>query len=166
MNLPRFTEIQQKFVVYRLMCLHPHRLIAREFRDLYPDFVPDGMDNQAYEDAFIKRCKDYVSNKDRKWYRIIQRGRENYRDMLLRGLERGLVDIIIIVQQSGRFFDVKEAKTLVGIMWQMQKVIYEEEAEDNVTYADDKADDVLLDDNFNNAFISAIYNMLVDDDDI
>ena len=169
MNLPKFTEIQQKFVVYNLIRLHPHRLIAREFREQYPDFVPDGMDNQAYEDAFIKRCKDYVSNKNRKWYQIIQRGRENYRNMVLRLVERKLVDIIIFVQQNGHFLDAKEAKTLADITREMQKLtdkmIYGEEAEDNVTYADDKADDVLLDDNFNNAFISAIYNMLVDDDD-
>ena len=75
MSLPRFTKDQQKFVVANLIVMTPHSEIARKFQRLFPYFVPQDMDQAAYEEAFIKRAKDYVSNKRRKWHRQILNGR-------------------------------------------------------------------------------------------
>ena len=77
-ELPRFTREQQRFVVANLIAITPHRKIARNVQILFPEFVPEGMDQSTYEEAFIKRAKDYVSNKRRNWYYFIavHRGRE------------------------------------------------------------------------------------------
>ena len=60
------------------MVMTPYREIAWKFQQLFPYFVPEDMDQAAYEEAFIKRAKDYVSNKRRNWYYFIavHRGRE------------------------------------------------------------------------------------------
>ena len=47
MSLPRFTKDQQKFVVVNLM---------RKFQRLFPYFVPQDLDQAAYEEAFIKQA--------------------------------------------------------------------------------------------------------------
>ena len=77
-GLPRFTKEQQRFVVANLIAMTPYRKIARNVQILFPEFVPEGMDQSTYEEAFIKRAKDYVSNKRRNWYYFIavHRGRE------------------------------------------------------------------------------------------
>ena len=62
-KLPRFTKEQQRFVVANLIAMTPHRKIARNVQKLFPEFVPEGMDQSTYEEAFIKRAKDYVSNR-------------------------------------------------------------------------------------------------------
>ena len=56
MSLPRFTKDQQKFVVANLIVMTPHREIARKFQRLFPYFVPQDLDQAAYEEAFIKRA--------------------------------------------------------------------------------------------------------------
>ena len=56
MSLPRFTKDQQKFVVANLIMMTPHREIARKFQRLFPYFVPQDLDQAAYEEAFIKRA--------------------------------------------------------------------------------------------------------------
>lgn len=75
MSLPRFTEGQQQFVVDNLIAMTPHREIAQAFRNLYPEFAPE-VEDSVYTEAFIKRAADYVSNKDRKWAKLIVEGRE------------------------------------------------------------------------------------------
>ena len=88
-ELPRFTKEQQRFVVANLIAMTPHRKIARNVQKLFPEFVPEGMDQSTYEEAFIKRAKDYVSNKRRNWYYFIavHRGRER-RELASMGLIR------------------------------------------------------------------------------
>ena len=75
MGLPKFSRHQQLRFVGYLRRRKPYREIARIFQNRYPEFVPEGMDQQAYEEAFIKRAKDYVSNRRRKWATIIRIGR-------------------------------------------------------------------------------------------
>ena len=52
MSLPRFTKDQQKFVVANLIMMTPHHEIARKFQRLFPYFVPQDLDDEA----FIKRA--------------------------------------------------------------------------------------------------------------
>ena len=88
-KLPRFTKEQQRFVVANLIAMTPHRKIAKNVQVLFPEFVSEGMDQSTYEEAFIKRAKDYVSNKRRNWYYVIvvHRGRER-RELASMGLIR------------------------------------------------------------------------------
>ena len=65
MGLPKFSRHQQLRFVGYLRRRKPYREIARIFQNRYPEFVPEGMDQSTYEEAFIKRAKDYVSNKRR-----------------------------------------------------------------------------------------------------
>ena len=71
----------------------PHRKIARDVQILFPEFVPEGMDQSTYEDALIKRAKDYVSNKRRNWYYFIAGQRERER--------RELASIGLIKRRGG-----------------------------------------------------------------
>ena len=80
MSLPKFTE-QQQFVIANLIAMASHRKIAKAFQTLYPEFAPE-VGDKDYEKAFIKRAKDYVSNKDRKWHQIIRDGRNERKDSL------------------------------------------------------------------------------------
>ena len=92
-KLPRFTKEQQRFVVANLRAMTPHRKIARDVQILFPEFVPEGMDQSTYEDALIKRAKDYVSNKRRNWYYFIAGQRERER--------RELASIGLIKRRGG-----------------------------------------------------------------
>ena len=83
MNLPKFTELQQQVVIRKLIEMDSHRTIAKWLQNTSPEFKPEDMDQQQYELAVIKRCKDYVSNKDRKWYQIIKDGREQFKKELV-----------------------------------------------------------------------------------
>ena len=78
MGLPKFSRHQQLRFVGYLRRRKPYRKISQLFQKRYPEFVPAGMDQSTYEEAFIKRAKDYVSNKRRNWYYFIavHRGRE------------------------------------------------------------------------------------------
>ena len=42
----------------------PHSEIARKFQQLFPYFVPQDMDQAAYEEAFIKRAKEDGCGRD------------------------------------------------------------------------------------------------------
>ena len=75
MGLPKFSRHQQLRFVGYLRRRKPYRKISQLFQKRYPEFVPEGMDQQPYEEAFIKRAKDYVSNRRRKWATIIRIGR-------------------------------------------------------------------------------------------
>ena len=75
MGLPKFSRHQQLRFVGYLRRRKPYRKISQLFQKRYPEFVPAGMDQEAYEEAFIKRAKDYVSNRRRKWATIIRIGR-------------------------------------------------------------------------------------------
>ena len=56
MNLPKFTELQQKIVIRKLIEMDSPRVIAKYLQNTFPEFVPDGMDQKEYEQAVISRC--------------------------------------------------------------------------------------------------------------
>ena len=80
MELQKFTKRQQSVVMINLMELTPHRDIARHLQKLYEGIKPSAMTQEEYEEIVIKRCKDYASNKDRKPYHEIKKGRDLRRD--------------------------------------------------------------------------------------
>ena len=93
MGLPKFSRYQQLRFVGYLRRRKPYRKIARIFQNRYPEFVPAGMNQQAYEEAFIKRAKDYMSNRRRKWAIIIRIGRR-------REYKRGIRELRERIRQS------------------------------------------------------------------
>ena len=93
MELQKFTKLQQQVVIINLCEMIPHRAIARHLQELYEGIKPDGMTQEEYEEIVIKRCKDYVSNKERKPYHEIKKGRDIRRDKCIAYVTYQLVEL-------------------------------------------------------------------------
>ena len=137
MSLPPFTKVQQDIVINCLIACVPHREIARLLQELENEdgsfdeeesiILPEGMSQGEYEEIVIKRCKDYVSNKSRKWYQVIKAGREQRRKWLLQGVLIGLYDTLDLIKSELQFdamMDLKEVTTLHDKTWEMRKHLY------------------------------------------
>ena len=129
MNLPKFTESQQKIVIRKLIEMDSHRVIAQYLQHTFPEFKPKDMDQEEYEQAVIKRCKDYVSNKGRKWFAIIQDGRQKFKEEMIGWAIKELMKISFVAdsyqhQDAINAIDMKDALDLADSVWQMMDRIY------------------------------------------
>ena len=95
MRLENFTKVQQMVVTLNLMDMVPHREIARHLQKLYEGIKPSAMTQEEYEEIVIKRCKDYVSNKKRKPYHEIKKGRDIRRDKCVEYVRYQLVQLYV-----------------------------------------------------------------------
>ena len=102
MVLEKFTKLQRNLVILNLIELVPHREIARHLQKLYPSIKPDGMTQEEYEEIVIKRCKDYASNKDRKPYHEIKKGRDIRRDDDIENMKWALRDLYFLLDRMKR----------------------------------------------------------------
>lgn len=132
--LPTFTEEQQAFVIENLKQRTPHKRIAKAFQQLYPDFGAE-VDQKTFEKAFTKRTGDYVSNKSRKWAKIIKEGRklydnleedslcyplEHYRTARREALAEQIQDLVVRIQYSDIDDEKKFKLELMCIKMEMQ----------------------------------------------
>ena len=128
MNLQKFTKRQQSVVILSLMELSPHREIARHLQKLYEGIKPDGMTQEEYEEIVIKRCKDYVSNKDRKPYQQIKKGRDARRDGCIEYMVLEMNDLICqlgtIPKEREKEIEFAQVIPLVETIAQLSKDIY------------------------------------------
>ena len=128
MNLQKFTKRQQSVVILSLMELSPHRDIARHLQKLYEGIKPDGMTQEEYEEIVIKRCKDYVSNKDRKPYQQIKKGRDARRDGCIEYMVLEMDDLICqlgtIPKEREKEIEFAQVIPLVETIAQLSKDIY------------------------------------------
>ena len=129
MNLPKFTELQQKIVIRKLIEMDSPRVIAKYLQNTFPEFVPDGMDQKEYEQAVISRCKDYVSNKGRKWFAIIQEGRQKFKGEMIRWVSKELLRIGFVAdsykhRHAFDSCDMKQVKEIADMMWELRDKIY------------------------------------------
>ena len=129
MNLPKFTELQQKIVIRKLIQMDSHRVIAQYLQHTFPEFKPKDMDQEEYEQAVIKRCKDYVSNKDRKWYQIIQDSREKFKEEMIHWAIQEMMRAAFVAdsfphQDAIRSIDIKDATELADMVWELMDRIY------------------------------------------
>ena len=128
MNLQKFTWLQQQVVIINLIRLSPHREIARHLQELYEGIKPDGMTQEEYEEIVIKRCKDYVSNKDRKPYQQIKKGRDARRDGCIEYMVLEMNDLICqlgtIPKEREKEIEFAQVIPLVETIAQLSKDIY------------------------------------------
>jgi hypothetical protein len=128
MNLQKFTWLQQQVVIINLIRLSPHREIARHLQELYEGIKPDGMTQEEYEEIVIKRCKDYVSNKDRKPYQQIKKGRDARRDGCIEYMVFEMNDLICqlgtIPKEREKEIEFAQVIPLVETIAQLSKDIY------------------------------------------
>ena len=128
MQLQKFTKVQKSVVILNLMDLEPHREIARHLQKLYPGIKPDGMTQEEYEEIVIKRCKDYVSNKDRKPYHQIKKGRDIRRDKYIEYIVLELHDLIcqlgLIPHDRKKEIEFAQVSPLAEMTAQLSKDIY------------------------------------------
>ena len=104
-------------------------MIAKYLQNTFPEFVPDGMDQKEYEQAVISRCKDYVSNKGRKWFAIIQEGRQKFKGEMIRWVSKELLRIGFVAdsykhRHAFDSCDMKQVKEIVDMMWELRDKIY------------------------------------------
>lgn len=128
-SLPKFTELQQKIVIRKLIEMDSHRVIAQYLQHASPEFKPPDMDQEEYEQAVIKRCKDYVSNKNRKWYQIIQEGREKFKEELIRWSIHELMRASFVAdsfphQDAMQSINIKDATEIADMVWELTDRIY------------------------------------------
>ena len=153
MNLQKFTWLQQQVVIINLIKLSPHREIARHLQELYEGIKPDGMTQEEYEEIVIKRCKDYVSNKDRKPYHQIKKGRDIHRDgdiedlkymlkVSFDWLDRGFRDEVKQIEYADTYSLVEKTYKLMG---EIYKLLSGEELTDG-DEIEDETDDEIKDD--------------------
>jgi len=102
MVLEKFTSLQRSLVILNLAELVPHRDIARHLQKLYRGIKPDGMTQEEYEEIVINRCKDYASNKDRKPYHEIKKGRDKRRDDDIEIIKWALQDLYFLLDRMKR----------------------------------------------------------------
>ena len=128
MQLQKFTKLQKSLVILNLIELVPHREIARYLQKLYPGVKPDGMTQEKYEEIVIKRCKDYVSNKQRKPYHKIKKGRDARRDKCIEYIVLELDDLIcrlgLIPKDRKKEIEFAQVIPLVETTAQLSKDIY------------------------------------------
>ena len=128
MDLQKFTWLQQQVVIINLIKMEKHREIARHLQKLYPGIKPDGMTQEEYEEIVIKRCKDYVSNKDRKPYHQIKKGRDAHRDKGIEYMVLELDDLICrlgtIPKDRKKEIELAQVIPLVETTAQLSKDIY------------------------------------------
>ena len=146
-GLPKFTKFQQDMVIIHLIKMIPHREIARHLQNRFSDqqflrewgedpadyegWVPEGMSQQEYEQIVIKRCKDYVSNKDRKPYQVIKDGREKYKKQVLEYVKQtagGIaVDLSLPLNIYESTLTIEQAMKIVDLTWQIRSIMDGEE---------------------------------------
>ena len=129
MVLPKFTKLQQKIVIRKLIEMDSHRVIAQFLQHAFPKFKPKDMDQEEYEQAVIKRCKDYVSNKNRKWFAIIQDGREKFKEEMIRWAIQELMKASFVAdsyqhQDAIESINLKDAMELADMVWELIDRIY------------------------------------------
>ena len=129
MNLPKFTKLQQKIVIRKLIEMDSPRVIAKYLQNTFPEFVPDGMDQKEYERAVINRCKDYVSNKGRKWFAIIQEGREKFKEEMIRWAIKQVMEMSFVAdsykhRHAFDSYDMKQVKEIADMVWELRDKIY------------------------------------------
>ena len=128
MDLQKFTRIQQQVVIRDLINMEKHREIARHLQEGYPRIKPDGMTQEEYEEIVIKRCKDYVSNKDRKPYHQIKKGRDAQRDKCIKYMVLEMDDLIcqlgLIPKEREKEIELAQVIPLVETIAQLSKDIY------------------------------------------
>lgn len=129
MTLPKFTDEQQEIVVLKLIEMDPPRSIAQWLQNNYDDFKPHDMDQKEYERVIINRCKDYVSNKGRKWYKIIQEGREKFRKELIHWAIGELIRAALFAdsyrhRDAMESLDLKDAVKLSDKVWELMDLVY------------------------------------------
>ena len=128
MDLQKFTKRQQQVVIINLCELSPHREIARHLQKLYEGIKPDSMTQEEYEEIVIKRCKDYVSNKDRKPYQQIKKGRDTRRDGCIEYMVLEMDDLICqlgtIPKEREKEIEFAQVIPLVETIAQLSKDIY------------------------------------------
>ena len=145
-GLPAFTPVQQAIVISCLIHYEPHREIARllqhletpepsEVNEAYQGIIedesiilPEGMSQSEYEERVIKRCKDYVSNKKRKPYQIIQAGRKEYSEQIVEWATAEInymQNVLIgeIVRKYGEL-DIKDALELADKTYEMREAFF------------------------------------------
>ena len=128
-SLPKFTELQQKIVIRKLIEMDSHRVIAQYLQHASPEFKPPDMDQEEYEQAVIKRCKDYVSNKNRKWYQIIQEGREKFKEEMIRWSIHELMRASFVAdsfphQDAMQSINIKDAMEIADMVCELTDRIY------------------------------------------
>ena len=141
-----FTPVQQAIVISCLIHCEPHREIARllqhletpepsEVNEAYQGIIedesiilPEGMSQAEYEERVIKRCKDYVSNKKRKPYQIIQAGREEYSEQIVKWViaEINYMQNLMIqeIVDKYRELDIKDALELADKTYEMREAFF------------------------------------------
>ena len=144
-GLPKFTEEQQELVVRKLIEMDSYRAIAKCLQN-FEDFKPPDMDQEEYEQAVIKRCQEYVSNKSRKWFAIIQDGRQKFKEDLLRWSIKSLMRMSLIGDRYGHrdalnSMELKDAIEIADTVWDLMDRIYtaiygERDAEFEADYFD------------------------------
>ena len=102
MVLEKFTKLQKNLVILNLIHLEPHRQIARRLQRFYPEIKPDGMAQEEFEEIVIKRCKDYVSNKDRKPYHKIKKWRDVHREEDIKDVKWMLRDLYFLLSKLNK----------------------------------------------------------------
>ena len=169
-GVPAFTPVQQAIVISCLINCEPHREIARllqhletpepaEVNEAYQGIIedesivlPEGMPQAEYEEKVIKRCKDYASNKNRKWYEIIKAGREEYSEQIVKWViaEANYVQNLMIQEIVHKYakLDIKDVMELADKVYGMREVAFdilfgeddgyvgEDTVEDEDTYAE------------------------------
>ena len=141
MRLENFTKVQQMVVTLNLIDMVPHREIARHLQKLYPGYKPDGMTQEEYEEIVIKRCKDYVSNKDRKPYHEIKKGRDIDRDKCVEYVRYQLVQLYVKMKwefwsQALETISLAQAKKLVEKIDDVKKEMH------TLVFGNDPDDDI------------------------
>ena len=157
MGLPKFTEFQQSIVVINLINCVPHREIAKHLQEMDSNgmgveaaesiVLPEGMSQAEYEEAVIKRVKDYVSNKDRKWYQVIKDGRDRYRKRILLEARDQLSELLRLIDELGyaefRSMDIKDTTAFVDMTGEIREIIHRQvfgDDEDEMDAGDDSDD--------------------------
>ena len=145
-GVPAFTPVQQAIVISCLINCEPHREIARllqhletpepsEVNEAYQGTIedesiilPEGMSQAEYEEKVIKRCKDYASNKNRKWYEIIKAGREEYSEQIVQWViaEINYVQNLMIqeIVHKYRELDIKDALELADKTYETREAFF------------------------------------------